>query len=207
MERMEKRILWILWVLVLLLMLFFFGRYFTRKKLVRDYNLGCTNYTLGWYDHAELYFKEAFKETHSEKEDCMIRINLALSMVRPLTPDSITEDNFDETIAKLEEAREVLLEKGCAHDADEDGHNEQAQILKDEIDEYIEQLKQAQSAKPQEGSEAEEQPDEEDEEDEQQKQLRQELEEVERQGMKERQQDISTGKSLGSFDFYDGMCW
>ena len=34
-------------------------------------------------------------------------------------------------------ARSILIEDGCAHEDDEDGHNEQAQILKDEIDELL----------------------------------------------------------------------
>ena len=110
---------------------------------INHYNRGITYYTSKDYLNAEKEFRKALKATHpsDEERDCKIRINLALSMVKPLTPDSITLDNVDYAIKILEEARSILCERGCADMEDKEWHSDDAQTLKKEIDAYIEMLK------------------------------------------------------------------
>ena len=52
-------------------------------------------------------------------------------------PDDVTA-NARRVERILEDAWEVLVEDGCAHADDEDGHDKQAQLLKDEIEELLE---------------------------------------------------------------------
>ena len=65
---------------------------------------------------------------------------MALSIVKPITPESVNSENFDECIERLETAKTYLTENNCAHETDSKGHSKKAQTLKEEIDEYIQQL-------------------------------------------------------------------
>ena len=106
------------------------------------YNKGVAHYSEGDYEAAEAEFREALSKRHTDENDtdCKIRINLALSMVRPLTRESINADNVDLAIQILKEARDILCEKGCADMENQEWHNDDAQTLKEEIDEYIKEL-------------------------------------------------------------------
>lgn len=106
------------------------------------YNKGAAHYSEGDYEAAEAEFREALSKKHTDKDDtdCKIRINLALSMVKPLTRESINADNVDLAIEILKEARDILCEQGCADMENEEWHNDDAQTLKEEIDEYIKEL-------------------------------------------------------------------
>lgn len=112
---------------------------------INHYNKGIVYYTKNDYLSAEKEFKKSMNSRHKidEDRDCKIRINLALSMVKPLTPDSINSENVDEAIRILKEARGYLCENGCADMENVDFHNEEAQRLKEEIDEYIRLLEEA----------------------------------------------------------------
>ena len=69
--------------------------------------------------------------------ECKSRINYALSITTPITKESVTPKNIDESIERLEEARSILVQHDCAHMYDSDGHNKKAQTLKEEIDDGI----------------------------------------------------------------------
>ena len=96
-------------------------------------------YSLGDYDRAIAEYELALSHNPSEPADCMIRVNYALSLLAPIDADNVTEDNIDEVLEILDEAREILLENGCATN-DGDGHDDEAQKLKDEIDEFEQEL-------------------------------------------------------------------
>lgn len=111
------------------------------QRYVKTYNLGDIYYANGEYDLARMQFEKALSQNPPKKRSCDIRVNLALSMTTPITPESVTADNLDETISTLEDAIVVLTEDGCANDTGF-GHSYRAQVLKNDIEEYIEQLKQ-----------------------------------------------------------------
>ncbi len=103
------------------------------------YNNGNVYYQQGQYGAAQAEYEKALLEELSEEEECSVRINLALSMVYGLGTDYAAPENVEASLVTLKEARQVLLEKGCASDEGE-GHNETAQKLKEEIDKMIEEL-------------------------------------------------------------------
>lgn len=105
------------------------------------YNRGNILYKQGRYEEAEENYRKALKHHIPEMKECSVRINLALSMVTPLDLENIGSDNLDDIINTLESARDILVEEGCAHMDDDDGHSEDAQTLKNEIDELLDQLK------------------------------------------------------------------
>lgn len=120
---------------------------------INHYNRGVSYYSERRYDMAEEEFRKALSKKHPMDEekakDCNIRINLALSMVKPLTPESITSDNVDIALQILYEARDILCEEGCADMENKEWHNDDAQTLKEEIDEYIKLLEDAKNNPPQ----------------------------------------------------------
>lgn len=161
---MKNRIILFFGIIVSILFALFLSNYLSNKKFIKNYkkeiyelsdgdimsftspsvapfNRGDIFYKKGMLPEAEEEFKNALKKSHSEEKDCSIRINLALSIAMDIDKDKVTIDNLDETIARLEEAKGYLLENGCAHDEDEDGHDKDAQQLKDDIDKFIEELK------------------------------------------------------------------
>ncbi len=111
------------------------------ESYVPYYNLGNAAYRRGDYTSAISYYTDALKNFPSEKRECLIRINLALSMCNTIDFYSLdSQDKVDTALFILYKARDVLLEKGCATN-DGQGHNADAQQLKEDIDRMIEQLK------------------------------------------------------------------
>lgn len=112
------------------------------------YNLGNYYFDRGDYEEAvDAYYRAIDSGIPYEKE-CEVKINLALAMIGQLSDeewdaflDAETSAEMDAQARNVEKtlitARSILIEDGCAHEDDEDGHNEQAQTLKDEIDELL----------------------------------------------------------------------
>ena len=114
---------------------------------VAYHNLGCATYMLGSYDLAEGAFVQALdtKPPHEGEYpacECDIRLNLALSIVRPLDLGWKTEQERQSLIAALSRARGHLTDAGCANPEKGvyDGHFDKAEQLKKEIDEALERL-------------------------------------------------------------------
>ena len=114
---------------------------------VAYHNLGCATYMLGSYELAEGAFVQALdtKPPHEGEYpacECDIRLNLALSIVRPLDLGWKTEQERQSLIAALSRARGHLTDAGCANPEKGvyDGHFDKAEQLKKEIDEALERL-------------------------------------------------------------------
>lgn len=112
------------------------------QPYIYHYNQGNIYFKNNDYDGAEYEYRRALGYNPSSRYDCSTRINLALSMVRPIDAESVTKENLDEVIEILESAKDVLIENGCAHRDDDDGHNKDAQTLKNEIDDFEDMLRQ-----------------------------------------------------------------
>lgn len=112
------------------------------ESYVPYYNLGDVAFKRGDYVSAVSYFTQALTMYPPEKRECQIRINLALAMCNTIDFNDLdSQEKIDTAIFMLYKARDVLLEKGCAKDGDEPGHNADAQQLKEDIDKMIERLK------------------------------------------------------------------
>jgi len=137
---------YILWGICLVLFLLLFVRFCKYYDAIEDYNLGVKKLKEGDYPTAENLFKSALWDEHTKRQECKIRINYALAIVKPITPESITDENYEESIARLYEAIDVLTENDCAHEIDSNGHSRKAQKLKEEIEEYIKKLEEEKKA-------------------------------------------------------------
>ncbi len=107
------------------------------EPYVNYYNRGNIYYALGQYDLACQEYEKALQGRRLEEySDCRLRVNYALAIVKQIDPNNITEDNIDEVLAMLDEARDLLCEDGCASRTDNSGHYPDAQTLKNEIDAF-----------------------------------------------------------------------
>ena len=103
------------------------------------YNLGNVAYQNGDYDEAISNYKKALEigAPHEDKE-CNIRVNLALSMLMKIDwANMTTQKDVERAIRQLKAARNVLTEEGCANPDDPNGHNEDAEKLKKDIDDML----------------------------------------------------------------------
>jgi tetratricopeptide (TPR) repeat protein len=110
------------------------------EPYVNLYNRGNIYYTLGQYELAEQEYASAMEYDLEDPQDCRLRVNYALSLVEQIDPNNITEENLDEVLAILDQARDILCENGCASRDDNSGHYPDAQTLKNEIDEFYNSL-------------------------------------------------------------------
>lgn len=127
------------------------------QPYIAHYNAGNIYYQNGEFDKAIEEYKLAMKREPKRNHKCDIRINMALAMINALPEDYASEENVENTIAVLKEARALLIQDGCAKDK-EDGHSEPASKLREEIDNM---LKEAEGSGDGEGKEDEGDPNEE----------------------------------------------
>ena len=160
--RITKRVIVGIWVLLVIFMGILLLAYYSNRNMIKNYkkekyefnqlgflgftepyinpyNRGNIFYSLGDYDRAIAEYDLALSYNPPEPADCMIRVNYALALIAPIDPDKINEDNLEEILDILDEARDILCEDGCANDKGT-GHYDPAQTLKDEIDEFEEEL-------------------------------------------------------------------
>ena len=181
------------------------------QSYIYPYNIGNEYYMKGDYEGAEQRYREALEKTPGGDRDCKIRINLALSIVKQIDPDAVTADELDSVIERLEDAKTVLTENGCAHTDDENGHSEDAQTLKDEIDRFEESLRQQSQEQPDDkkqpaGKNADEEQD--DETGKKSDEIRQKLKEIQGDSIEQRNQDMDEYESYkDGYTFYNGATW
>lgn len=170
------------------------------------YNRGNEFYELGQYERAASEYEKSLKLYVPERKECDIRVNYALSLCETLDLNNIqalTEEEKTEIIQVLETAIDILVEEGCAHRDDDNGHDEEAQRLKNELQEMIDLLKEEQEQEQQESDNEEqetEQPEEEELSEEQQQ-----LQEIMQQGTNEHAADMQEMNE--SYSYYNGQCW
>ena len=215
-----KKVIIVIYVILIIILLKFLGTYFINELLLKYYNaedyekakfelLNYLNleeryiafYNLGNRLYREKNFNEAIAEYEKalevenipEEKECSIRINLALSKLGLIKDDYSSEENKEETLKLLGEAKSVLLEENCATN-NGDGHSKEAQKLKDEIDEIEKELNNENQ---------------EEEEKKEQEKKKEQLKEVQRNSLEERRSQMEyynlTTESI--FSTYDGKQW
>ncbi|MBR3280703.1 MAG: tetratricopeptide repeat protein [Clostridia bacterium] len=106
------------------------------------YNNGNIYYKVGEYEKAIECYKKALSMGHpNNRKDCKIRINLVLSMLQTFDLNNLTDEKVKSILKVLGEAKEYLIENGCANRYDSNGHSEDAEKLKKEIEELEQALK------------------------------------------------------------------
>ena len=116
-------------------------RYEVLEPYKSYYNQGNVYYKKKDFKKAVSEYEKALKLFPSHDDECKIRINLALAKLQLIDYTMEKQDDVDRVIKELEKVQKVLTEEGCAK-SNGKGHNKKAQILYDEIQEYIDQLKQ-----------------------------------------------------------------
>lgn len=178
------------------------------EPYISYYNEGNLFYQTGNYEEAIEAYQIALSHHPSEQRECKIRINLVLSMIAPIDVSKLTDEDLDQVITTLEEAKEILCVHSCATE-DGNGHNKDAQTLKEDIDRLLEELKERQESNSNDSDTTKD--DDTDSEDEQsletEDEIQEQLKEIQRQGNEERNQALSEAEEFGNFDFYTGQSW
>ena len=110
------------------------------QPYINHFNRGNIFFQLGDYQKAKQEYQSALNLKPDDPYDCKVRVNYALAYVKPIDPDKITEDNYEDVIETCETAKSILSEKDCATE-NNDGHYYAAQKLYNEINAFIESLK------------------------------------------------------------------
>ncbi len=117
------------------------------------YNSGNVEYRNGEYAQAEQDYTDALNRQPphdgADSPECNIRVNLALSMLQQIDLKNLkTQEDISDAIDSLNACRSILTEEGCADEDKDghDGHDPEAETLKEEIDKLIEQLEQQQQS-------------------------------------------------------------
>ena len=116
------------------------------QNYVVPYNMGNIEYRLDNYEKAVSYYQQALAGNPPERdEECIIRVNLALSMCHMVnfeTLDRTDNKAVTDAMDQLKSARAILTEHECASEpvGSNDGHFENADKLKHDIDRMLEDL-------------------------------------------------------------------
>ena len=176
------------------------------EPYISCYNKGNAAYKQGDYDAAIEAYQNALEKHPSEQRECLIRINLVLSMVAPIDPAELTADEIAETIQLLEDAKQILYAHGCAAE-DGTGHNQDAQTLKEDIDRFEEELKQMLTSRPENDTSSTEPEQTSEPEEANSQDIQKQLEEIQKQSQEERTEGLSEIEKMENFDFYQGQKW
>ena len=114
------------------------------ESYVANYNYGNILYQNGEYENAIEKYKKSLEGYIPKNKECNVRINYALAICKTVSVDEQDQNSIKEAIEKYESAIEVLTEKGCANKNDNNGHNQKAQQLKNDIQKEIDRLKKLQ---------------------------------------------------------------
>lgn len=124
---------------------------------VMNYNIGNNYYKNGDYSKAQVYYQKCLEYDLSEEKECSVRINLTMTKIQQIDFNTVyTEyeafqndeevdlealiEKIDGVIDELKSNRTILTEKNCAGEEDNNGHSQEAETLKKDIDDKIEEL-------------------------------------------------------------------
>lgn len=115
------------------------------QSYVADYNYGNILYKNGKYESAIEEYKKALKGFVPKYKKCNIIINYALAICKTVNVNEENQDSINNAISIYESAIDILTQEGCANKNDNNGHSEQAEKLKSDIQKEIERLKKLQN--------------------------------------------------------------
>lgn len=170
------------------------------ETYIAHYNNGNIHYQCGEYEQAIEDYKQALEVgAPHEGEECDIRVNLALAIIGTLPENYSAPENIEQSIQTLEEARDYLLEEECALDEGE-GHDDEAQQLKEEIDKLIEQLKQQQSGG---GSDNPDEPKDDENQtggtgDDREEEIKEQLQDIQEESHQEREEELQMNEEVNT---------
>ena len=111
------------------------------QSYVANYNYGNILYQNGKYEDAQKEYRNALDGIVPKNKECNIRINYALAICKTVSVNEEEQSSINSAIEKYESAIEILIQKGCANKNDNNGHNQKAEKLKNDIQNEIDRLK------------------------------------------------------------------
>lgn len=129
------------------------------QSYIANYNYGNILYKNGEYEKAIEEYKKSLDGIVPKEKECNIRINYALAICKTVKVDETNQESIEEAIKEYESAIDILTENGCANKDNNNGHSENAEKLKNDIQKEIDRLKDLQEVQ-QNNSEDEEREDE-----------------------------------------------
>lgn len=150
-----KKIVLAIYIVLIVLMLF-------GQKYIYYYNRGNAFFKNQKYDEAIIEYKKSLHGVIPKYKECKVRINYALAICKKvdLDLDESDENSVNQAIDMYKFAIDILTEKGCASKLKENEfHSEDAEILKEDIENEIDRLNklfsQKQNSKENNGKESE----------------------------------------------------
>ena len=174
------------------------------EPYIAHYNYGNVLYKNNNYDKAIEEYNKALKLYPKHDRECKIRINLALAMLKKIDEKDESEDN-KKTLSILNSAKEVLFEHGCANRDDSNGHNEDAEKLKKEIEEKENELLEKQETKQEDNKKEEKK--EENKQNTNESEVEEKLKEIQKEVIKERQNKMERTEKMQNYTYYPGKKW
>ncbi|HJJ14681.1 MAG TPA: tetratricopeptide repeat protein [Clostridiaceae bacterium] len=175
------------------------------EPYIAHYNYGNVLYKNNNYDKAIEEYNKALKLYPKHDRECKIRINLALAMLKKIDEKDEGEDNKKTTLSILNSAKEVLFEHGCANRDDNNGHNEDAEKLKKEIEEKENELLEKQETKQEDNKKEEKK--EENKQNTNESEVEEKLKEIQKEVIKERQNKMERTEKMQNYTYYPGKKW
>lgn len=169
------------------------------ERYIADYNKGNIYYNNEAYDLAITCYESALEKNPPKMKECKIRINLVLSILETIDFDN-QKDNKDEVIKELNKCIDILCEDNCADCDGTKGHSEDANTLKEDIENYIQSLEETDADNEEEKDEDEEETKEEQTDNENDKK-QQKLKELQEKGQQERNSELKELEE--NYDIYD----
>ncbi len=201
---MKKKSIIAVYVVILLIAL----RLVTEMPYMLWYNHGNDLYNKGDYTEAISAYNIALDLFPTKYKECKIRINMALAMLKKITPDY----DINTRLEVLNIAREVITDDGCAGKEDDNGHSKEAEKLKKDIDREIERLEQFTNSNGQNGTDkpnnTEQNGKDKNTQEKQSQEKLDKLEEIQKQGIVDRRKELDSLLELNnSTIFYEGKNW
>lgn len=167
------------------------------------YNIANIKYQNKEYDEAILNYEKALNLFPSKKKECDIRINLVLAMLKKIDVESQKKEDI---ITVLDNAVDILCEKGCANKNDNNGHSKDAETLKNEILNLKNKLNNTNSKDIYKDKNNDNEKNNKD--DEKKSDIEKKLKEIERQAIKERNLKLDRAQKWSSYSsYYGGKKW
>lgn len=178
------------------------------QPYLAHYNMGNIYYQKEEYENAIKEYKTALDLKPGKDQECSVRINLALAMIKTMGKDYDSVENVESSIETLKEARAVLLENDCATERG-DGHSETAEKLKEEIDKMLEELEETKKEEPDDDNQSKDEPEEKKDDETNEEDIKEKLQQQQEESYKERAESIEFYEEYDyEFNFdSDGRIW
>ena len=117
------------------------------QSYVANYNYGNILYQKGEYEKAIEEYENALKVSVPKDKECSVRTNYALAICQTIQLNEKEQESINTAIKIYESAIDILTENGCANKENNNGHNQNAEQLKKDIQKEIDRLKRLQKNK------------------------------------------------------------